>query len=192
MCFQSTWLCYRRLLLTKFFLKSTSRVDKGNRSVARRGGRWSCLSNLHGWGLTCSAASRCAVLSRGETWTCWSTPRGGDTKMTQEMEHLPCEDRLRELGLFSLEKAARWSDSGCSVSKGGYKKEGYRLFSRVCCDRTRGNGFKLKEGSFRLDTRKKFFIIRVVRHWNRLSRELVGAPSPKTFKARLTGALRQL
>ncbi|KGL90011.1 hypothetical protein N301_04704, partial [Charadrius vociferus] len=54
------------------------------------------------------------------------------------------------------------------------------------------NSFKLKEGRFRLDIRKKFFTVRVVRHWNRLPREAVDAPSPEVFKARLDGALSNL
>ncbi|KFO60699.1 hypothetical protein N302_00951, partial [Corvus brachyrhynchos] len=54
------------------------------------------------------------------------------------------------------------------------------------------NGFKLKRGRFRLDIRKKFFIVRVLRHWHRLPREAVAAPSLEVFKARLDGALSNL
>ena len=76
--------------------------------------------------------------------------------------------------------------------EGGYREEGDRLCSRVCGDRTRGNGFKLKEGIFRLDIRKKFFTVRLVRHWNRLPNEVVDVPSLEAFKARLDGTVSNL
>jgi len=60
-------------------------------------------------------------------------------------------------------------------------KDGERLSTRACKDRTRGKGFKLKEGRFILDRRKKFFKMRVVRHWKRLPKEVVDAPSLEVF-----------
>ena len=56
----------------------------------------------------------------------------------------------------------------------------------------KGNGFKLEEGRFRLDIRKKFFTVRVVRQWNSLPSEVVVASSLEAFKARLDGALSNL
>ena len=76
--------------------------------------------------------------------------------------------------------------------KGTYKKAGEGLFTRECRDRTRGNGFTLKEGRFRLDIRQKFFTKMVVGHWNTLAREVVDAPSLRVFKTRLDGALSNL
>ena len=63
----------------------------------------------------------------------------------------------------------------CQYLEGSYGKKGDRLFSRVCGDRTRGNGFKIKEGRFRFNIRKKYFTVRTVRHWNGLSRDVVDA-----------------
>jgi len=114
--------------------------------------------------------------------------------MIQGLEHLSCDERLRELGLFSLEKRRLRGDLTAAFQyiKRAYMKDGEGSFTRVCSDRTRSNNFKLKEGTFRLNTRKKFFTMRVVRHWNGLPREVVDAPSLETFKGRLDGALSNL
>jgi len=84
-------------------------------------------------------------------------------KMIEELEHLFYEDRLRELGFFSLEKRRLegYLLSAFQYLKGAYRKGGENIFSRACCDRIRSNSFKLKEGRFRLDTRKKIFTMTV-------------------------------
>jgi len=111
--------------------------------------------------------------------------------MVSGLEDLSCEERLRELGLHSLEKRRLQGDlvAAFQYTKGAYKKGEERLFTRACSDKTRGKGFKLKENTFRLDIRKKCLTMRVVRHWHRLPREVVDASSLEVLKARLDGAL---
>ena len=78
--------------------------------------------------------------------------------MIKGVEHLSYKGKLKEMGLFSLEKRRLQGDLTAAFLylTGSYRKERDRLFSCVCSNRTRGNAFKLKEGSFRLDLRKKF------------------------------------
>jgi len=90
------------------------------------------------------------------------------------------------------EKAPGRPYSSLPVLEGAYKKAGEGLLTRASRDRKRGKGFKLKEGRFRLDIRKKLFTMRVARHWDRLPREAVDAPSLALFKARLDEALSNL
>ena len=77
-------------------------------------------------------------------------------KMIRGLEHLFYEERLRKLGLFSLEKRRLQGDLLVAFQylKGAYKQEGERLFTRVDSDRKRGNSFKLGLGRFRLDIRR--------------------------------------
>ena len=81
-------------------------------------------------------------------------------KMIRGLEHLPYEDRLRELGLFSLKNKGLQKELIVAFQylTEAYRKDGEGLSKRACSDRMKANGFKMEESRFRLDIRKRFLL----------------------------------
>ena len=115
------------------------------------------------------------------------------TKMVNGLNHLPCEERLSDLGLFSLEKRRLRRDltNVYKYLKCGSQRDMANLFSAACGDRSRGNGHKLEHRKFRTNMQRNFFTVRVTEHWNRLPREVGDSPQ-KIFKTSLDAYLRSL
>ena len=150
----------------------------------------------------------CSTLVRPHLESCVQLWSPQHRKHMELLERVQRRARKMIRGLEHLSVRKGWESWGCSARRrdscgeileqpsstwsGPIGKRGENLFSRVYYDTTRSNGIKLREGRFRLDIRKTFFTVRVVKHWNRLPREVVEAPFLETFKAWLDGALSNL
>ena len=114
--------------------------------------------------------------------------------MMRGLEHLSYEERLRELGLFSLEKRRLRGDlrNASKYLQGGCQEDRAQLCSVVPSDRTRGNRHKVRPRKFQLNPRKNFFPLRVTEPWPTLPRQAVESPSLEIFQTRLDAVLCSL
>jgi len=113
------------------------------------------------------------------------------TKMIKSLEHFLYEERLSNLGLFSMGKRPRGdlNNAYTHLKEGGREMDEAWLFSVVCSNRTRSQGLKLVHRKFRTNMQKNFFMVRVTEHRNRLQREVVQSPSVEIFKTYLDAYL---
>lgn len=115
-------------------------------------------SALPAWSPVCSTTSRSGAPNTNRHWAVGVDP-GEAIKTIRALKHLSYNERLRELGLFRLQKRLQ----GDIIIAFSFFKQSYKQhFTQVNSDRRRRNGFKLKERGCRLDVTGKFFAHKVL------------------------------
>ena len=145
-------------------------------------GGWFWTSTLLLWDPTWNPASSSGAPNTRRTWSCWRRSREAPWRWSEGWSTTPMRAGW-DLRLFSLEKRKPWGNLIATFQylKGTYRKaEGH--FISACSNRMRRNGFKLEDVRFRLDIKKNFFTVRVVRHWNRLPERLWMLPPWKHLR----------
>ncbi|KAK4819979.1 hypothetical protein QYF61_017294 [Mycteria americana] len=129
----------------------------------------------------------CSESSRGQQDSQGTGARGnigGEAQRTGFVQ--PGEEKGRGRDLTSV----------YSYLLGGHREDGARLFLEVHDNKMRGNGRNLQHQKFPLDIRVLFYfiflVVRVVKYWNRLAREVVKLPSLEVFKSQLDKSLTKL
>jgi len=109
------------------------------------------------------------------------------TRMVRGVNEFPYKDRLKQLGLWTLEERRNRADllemSKMLIGKSSPKFES--LFERSTLSATRGHSVKLVKVRCKLDLRKYFFCERVIDHWNQLSEDCVSCVTVNSFKGKL-------
>ena len=116
------------------------------------------------------------------------------TKMICNIRNLPYDERLKKLGLHSLERRRTRGDmiEVFKWSKGFNKSDITEVLKLSENDRTRTNGFKLDKFRFRKDIGKHWFGNRVVDMWNVLPNSVISSETIECFKRRLDAHMDEL
>ena len=108
------------------------------------------------------------------------------TRMIPGMKSLSYEERLRTLGLYSLEfRRMRGILLKLRILRGLDRVDVERMFPLVGKTRTRGHNLRLKGQFFKTEMRRNFFSQRVVNLWNSLPQKAVEARSLNVFKTEI-------
>jgi len=114
------------------------------------------------------------------------------TRMVPGMKVLPYNERLRQLGLWTLEERPNRADliEMFKMLRGKSCPSYDSMFERSRNLSTRGHSVKLMKHRCTTDLRKYFFSERVIDRWNMLTEDCVSSSTINEFKGKLTGTAR--